>query len=238
MKSAAFESSKTAGLAIQWSCEKFPTLDDARRRSGNCCSRHASREDGEARGGVSSHHHADHLHHRAGDGERAGRHRQTVPPLALGAVLLVTVLVYLANRAGRVHSCQLALAGGHHHRPDARSGPQAGIHDIGIINYGLILIVASYLLDRRGILLVTAGLIASAGVLVFGEFLRLAAGSKCAGKVCAGNRRFFHCVALRQPGRGGDFAALNQPASTAGRPARPNCAGARSSTACPIRSFC
>lgn len=95
---------------------------------------------------------------------------KTVSALALGAVLLVTVLVYLANRAGRVHLASSLLLAGIIIGLTLVLAFGQGIHDIGIINYGLILIVASYLLNRRGILLVTSALIASAGVLVFGEF--------------------------------------------------------------------
>lgn len=94
---------------------------------------------------------------------------KTVSALALGAVLLVTVLVYLANRAGRVHLASFLLLAGLITALTLVLALGRGIHDIGIINYGLILIIASYLLKRQGIVLVTAGLIASAAVLVFGE---------------------------------------------------------------------
>lgn len=97
--------------------------------------------------------------------------RGNYPSLAaLGALLALMVVAYLTNRTGRtmlasylilfsaVIGITLILAVGQ------------GIHDIGIINYGLILIVASYLLRNKGIILITLSLIISAAVLVFGEF--------------------------------------------------------------------
>lgn len=97
--------------------------------------------------------------------------RGNYPSLAaLGALLASMVVAYLANRTrrtavasyitlfGAVAGITLVLAVGQ------------GIHDIGVINYGLILIVASYLLRNKGIILITLSLIISTAVLVFGEF--------------------------------------------------------------------
>lgn len=47
-----------------------------------------------------------------------------------------------------------------------------GIHDIGIIDYALILIVTSFLLDRKGVLIVTGMIIISVAVVVWGEIYR------------------------------------------------------------------
>jgi PAS domain S-box-containing protein len=44
-----------------------------------------------------------------------------------------------------------------------------GIHDIGIINYALILIITSFLLDRKGVFIITGVTIASVAVVVWGE---------------------------------------------------------------------
>ncbi len=44
-----------------------------------------------------------------------------------------------------------------------------GIHDIGILFYALILIITSFLLPRKGMLIVTAILIASTALIVWGE---------------------------------------------------------------------
>jgi PAS domain S-box-containing protein len=44
-----------------------------------------------------------------------------------------------------------------------------GIHDIGLVDYALLLIITSYLLNRKGILAVTLVLILSVAVVVFGE---------------------------------------------------------------------
>jgi PAS domain S-box-containing protein len=44
-----------------------------------------------------------------------------------------------------------------------------GIHDIGIIDYALVLIVASFLLKEKGVILTTCGMIVSVAVVVWGE---------------------------------------------------------------------
>lgn len=47
-----------------------------------------------------------------------------------------------------------------------------GIHDIGIIYYALILIIASFLLPRKGVLIVTGVIITSVAAVVWGQIYR------------------------------------------------------------------
>ncbi|MCS6992868.1 MAG: GAF domain-containing protein [Anaerolineales bacterium] len=85
-------------------------------------------------------------------------------------VYVPILLAYWANRTGHTHlSSYIVLFGAIAGLTFVLAVGQ-GIHDIGIINYGLILIVASYLLRRKEILWVALGLVASAAALVFGEF--------------------------------------------------------------------
>ncbi len=97
--------------------------------------------------------------------------RGNYPSLAaLGALLALMVVAYLANRTGRTSLTSYIILFGAVVGITLVLAVGQGIHDIGIINYGLILIVASYLLRNKGILLITLALIISAGTIVFGEF--------------------------------------------------------------------
>lgn len=89
---------------------------------------------------------------------------------ALGALLVPMVVSYLANRAGRTTLASYTVLFGAVIGITLVLAVGLGIHDIAIINYGLILIVASYLLRNKGIIVITLALILSAATIVFGEF--------------------------------------------------------------------
>lgn len=97
--------------------------------------------------------------------------RGNYPSLAaLGALFALMAVAYLANRTGRTTAASYITLFGAVIGITLVLAVGQGIHDIGVINYGLILIVASYLLRNKGIILITLSLIFSAAVLVFGEF--------------------------------------------------------------------
>lgn len=93
-----------------------------------------------------------------------------VSAAAVGAFLVLVAMAYLANRAGQTTFASYVILFGSIAGITAVLAVGQGIHDIAIINYGLILIIASYLLRSRGVIFITIGLIASAALVVFGEF--------------------------------------------------------------------
>ncbi len=94
--------------------------------------------------------------------------------LAAASVLLLPMAVaFWANRRGHLRAASYILILGSVAALTLILSVGQGIHDIGIINYGLILIVASYLLKRQGILVVTPAIILSVAVVVFGEMAGL-----------------------------------------------------------------
>lgn len=89
---------------------------------------------------------------------------------AIGALLAPMMMAYQANRTGKTTFASYIVLFGAIAGITLVLAVGQGIHDIAIINYGLILIIASYLLRNKGIILITLGLIASAALVVFGEF--------------------------------------------------------------------
>ncbi len=89
---------------------------------------------------------------------------------ALGVLLIPVLVAYRANQAGRTTLASYIVLFGATAGVTLILAVGQGIHDIAVINYGLLLIIASYLVRRKGIIIVTLALIVSAGVVVFGEF--------------------------------------------------------------------
>lgn len=89
---------------------------------------------------------------------------------AIGMLLAQMAVAYWANRTGRTGIASYIVLFSATAGITLILAVGQGIHDIAIINYGLILIIASYLLRNKGILIITLGLIVSAAVIVFGEF--------------------------------------------------------------------
>lgn len=97
-------------------------------------------------------------------------HGNIISTAAIVALLAPTLIAYWANGAGQTEIASYIILFGAIVGITTILAVGQGIHDIAIINYGLILIIASYLLRNWGILLITFGLIISAAVVVFGEF--------------------------------------------------------------------
>lgn len=89
---------------------------------------------------------------------------------ALGVLLVPVLVAYRANQAGHTALASYIVLFGAIAGVTLILAVGQGIHDIAVINYGLLLIIASYLVRRKGIIVVTLSLIVSAGVVVFGEF--------------------------------------------------------------------
>jgi PAS domain S-box-containing protein len=92
---------------------------------------------------------------------------------AMSALILIMAVAFWANRFGKTTAASYIVVLGAVAVVTMTLAVGQGIHDIGIIDYGLILIIASFLLHRRGIIVVTLAIIISAAVVVFGEIYGL-----------------------------------------------------------------
>jgi len=89
--------------------------------------------------------------------------------MAMSALLLPMAVAFWANRWGKTTAASYIVVLGSVVAITVVLSVGQGIHDIGIMDYGLILIISSYLLKRKGIVVVTLAIIVSVAVVVFGE---------------------------------------------------------------------
>ncbi len=92
---------------------------------------------------------------------------------AMTALVFPLIVAYWANRFGRTTVASYIVVLGSVTGVTIILSVGQGIHDIGIIDYGLILIISSYLLRRKGIFVVTVAIIASVAIVTFGEINNL-----------------------------------------------------------------
>jgi len=92
---------------------------------------------------------------------------------AMTALVLPLIVAYWANRLGQTTVASYIVVLGSVAGVTIILSVGQGIHDIGIVDYGLILIISSYLLRRKGIVVVTVAIITSVAIVTFGEMYHL-----------------------------------------------------------------